>query len=77
MTKYVLSTGCEKMRWFAENYVCLSGLLKMQTTRPKAGKQLSGGGEKNRPRKTPVRKNTYRVGYTWNRGGRLKELRIR
>ncbi|XP_688629.5 protein SFI1 homolog [Danio rerio] len=49
----------------------------MQTTRPHAGKQLSCAVEKNRARKTVTRKNTYRVGYTWNRGGRLKELRIR
>ncbi|XP_048055416.1 protein SFI1 homolog isoform X1 [Megalobrama amblycephala] len=49
----------------------------MQTTKPKAGKQLPCGVEKNRARKTPIRKFTYRVGYNWNRGGRLKELRIR
>lgn len=38
---------------------------------------VRSGGEAKNVRKVPNRKVPYRVGYSWNKGGRLKELRIR
>uniref|UniRef100_A0A3P8T2A6 SFI1 centrin binding protein n=1 Tax=Amphiprion percula TaxID=161767 RepID=A0A3P8T2A6_AMPPE len=38
---------------------------------------ITSVGETKRVRKVPTRKVPYRVGYSWNKGGRLKELRIR
>ncbi|XP_041806379.1 protein SFI1 homolog isoform X2 [Chelmon rostratus] len=38
---------------------------------------VSSGDETKQVRKVHTRRVPYRVGYTWNKGGRLKELRIR
>lgn len=40
-------------------------------------RSVSSGGERKQLRKVHTRKIVYRVGYSWNKGGRLKELRIR
>ncbi|XP_034389084.1 protein SFI1 homolog isoform X1 [Cyclopterus lumpus] len=40
-------------------------------------RSVSSGGERKQVLKVHTRKLLYRVGYSWNKGGRLKELRIR
>ncbi|XP_056130129.1 protein SFI1 homolog isoform X2 [Lampris incognitus] len=40
-------------------------------------KELIGGGEIKQTRKVVLRRPPYRVGYSWNKGGKPKELRIR
>ncbi|XP_026863628.2 protein SFI1 homolog isoform X2 [Electrophorus electricus] len=47
----------------------------MHTARAQSGK--TGSSRKRLMWHPSTRKVTYRVGYTWNRGGRLKELRLR
>ncbi|XP_071349920.1 protein SFI1 homolog [Trachinotus anak] len=41
------------------------------------GRHRPSSGETKQVRKVHTRKVPYRVGYNWNKGGRLKELRIR
>ncbi|XP_070707136.1 protein SFI1 homolog [Pempheris klunzingeri] len=49
---------------------------KPDPVRPRPS-SVSSGGETKQVRKVHTRKVPYRVGYNWNKGGRLKELRIR
>ncbi|XP_044028465.1 protein SFI1 homolog isoform X3 [Siniperca chuatsi] len=53
-----------------------SNARKPDPVRPRLS-SVSSGGETKQVRKVHTRKVPYRVGYSWNKGGRLKELRIR
>ncbi|XP_073323532.1 uncharacterized protein sfi1 [Pagrus major] len=53
-----------------------SNVRKPDVVRPRPSSVSSGDGTKQ-ARKVHTRKFPYRVGYSWNKGGRLKELRIR
>ncbi|XP_031709155.1 protein SFI1 homolog [Anarrhichthys ocellatus] len=53
-----------------------SNARKPDPVRPRLSSGSSGG-ERKQVRKVHTRKVPYRVGYSWNKGGRLKELRIR
>ncbi|KAM8915076.1 protein SFI1 homolog isoform 2-T3 [Spinachia spinachia] len=53
-----------------------SNTRKPDAVRPRT-RSVSLGGERKQVRKVHTRKLPYRVGYCWNKGGRLKELRIR
>nr|XP_046239547.1 protein SFI1 homolog isoform X2 [Scatophagus argus] len=53
-----------------------SNFRKPDSVRPRMS-SVSSGDETKQIRKVHTRKLPYRVGYTWNKGGRLKELRIR
>ncbi|KAL6112063.1 sfi1 [Pungitius sinensis] len=53
-----------------------SNTRKPDPVRPRPS-SVSFGGERKQVRKVHTRKLPYRVGYCWNKGGRLKELRIR
>ncbi|XP_045885080.1 protein SFI1 homolog isoform X2 [Micropterus dolomieu] len=53
-----------------------SNAKKPDLVRPRPS-SVSSGGDTKQVRKVHIRKVPYRVGYSWNKGGRLKELRIR
>ncbi|XP_070815799.1 protein SFI1 homolog [Chaetodon trifascialis] len=53
-----------------------SNSRKPDAVRPRPS-YVSSGDETKQVRKVHTRKVPYRVGYSWNKGGRLKELRIR
>ncbi|XP_040060879.2 protein SFI1 homolog isoform X1 [Gasterosteus aculeatus] len=53
-----------------------SNTRKPEPVRPRPS-SVRFGGERKQVRKVHTRKLPYRVGYCWNKGGRLKELRIR
>ena len=53
-----------------------SNVRKPDQVRPRPSSVSSGDGTKQ-ARRFHTRKVPYKVGYSWNKGGRLKELRIR
>ncbi|XP_068568237.1 protein SFI1 homolog isoform X2 [Cebidichthys violaceus] len=53
-----------------------SNARKPDPVRPRLS-SVSSGAERKQVRKVHTRKIPYRVGYSWNKGGRLKELRLR
>ena len=53
-----------------------SNVRKPDLVRPRPSSVSSGDGIKQ-ARRVHTRKVPYKVGYSWNKGGRLKELRIR
>ncbi|XP_030277348.1 protein SFI1 homolog isoform X2 [Sparus aurata] len=53
-----------------------SNVRKPNLVRPRPSSVSSGDGTKQ-ARRVHTRKVPYKVGYSWNKGGRLKELRIR
>ncbi|XP_035517407.1 protein SFI1 homolog isoform X2 [Morone saxatilis] len=55
-------------------------MMQSNARKPDPGRprpSVSSGGETKQLRRVHSRKVPYRVGYSWNKGGRLKELRIR